>query len=46
MTTPRWSVDRLHDEELVAHVFLDEYLADVVHRTPLTSRGRLERAGR
>ncbi len=29
--------------ELVAHVFLDEYLPEVVQRTDLTSRGRFER---
>lgn len=28
--------------ELVARVFLDEYLPEVVRRTPLTSRGRFE----
>ena len=30
-------------QELVARVFLDEYLPDVVERTPLTSRGRFDR---
>ena len=30
-------------QELVARVFLDEYLPDVVRQTPLTSRGRFER---
>lgn len=30
-------------QELVARVFLDEYLPDVVQRTPLTSRGRFDR---
>jgi len=30
-------------QELVAHVFLDEYLPEVVQRTPLTSRGRFDR---
>lgn len=30
-------------QELVARVFLDEYLPDVVRRTPLTSRGRFDR---
>jgi DNA-binding CsgD family transcriptional regulator len=29
--------------ELVARVFLDEYLPEVVQRTPLTSRGRFDR---
>jgi DNA-binding CsgD family transcriptional regulator len=29
--------------ELVARVFLDEYLPEVARRTPLTSRGRFER---
>jgi len=29
-------------QELVARVFVDEYLPDVVQRTPLTSRGRFE----
>ncbi len=29
-------------QELVARVFLDEYLPEVVQRTPLTSRGRFE----
>ena len=31
-------------QELVARVFLDEYLPEVVQRTPLTSRGRFERS--
>lgn len=31
-------------QELVARVFVDEYLPDVVQRTPLTSRGRFEAA--
>jgi DNA-binding CsgD family transcriptional regulator len=31
-------------QELVARVFLDEYLPEVVRRTPLTSRGRFDRA--
>ena len=31
-------------QELVARVFVDEYLPDVVSRTPLTSRGRFEPA--
>lgn len=31
-------------QELVARVFLDEYLPDVVRHTPLTSRGRFDRA--
>jgi DNA-binding NarL/FixJ family response regulator len=30
-------------QELVARVFLDEYLPDVVQRTPLTSKGRFDR---
>jgi len=30
-------------QELVARVFLDEYLPEVVRMTPLTSRGRFER---
>ena len=30
-------------QELVARVFLDEYLPEVVQRTPLTSRGRFDR---
>jgi DNA-binding CsgD family transcriptional regulator len=30
-------------QELVAKVFLDEYLPEVVQRTPLTSRGRFDR---
>jgi DNA-binding NarL/FixJ family response regulator len=30
-------------QELVARVFLDEYLPEVIVRTPLTSRGRFER---
>jgi DNA-binding CsgD family transcriptional regulator len=30
-------------QELVARVFLDEYLPDVVRQTPLTSRGRFDR---
>ena len=29
-------------QELVARVFLDEYLPEVVRKTPLTSRGRFE----
>ena len=29
--------------ELVARVFLDEYLPEVIRRTPLTSRGRFDR---
>jgi hypothetical protein len=29
-------------QELVARVFLDEYLPEVVRRTPLTSRGRFD----
>ena len=29
-------------QELVARVFLDEYLPEVVQRTPLTSHGRFE----
>jgi glutamine synthetase type III len=29
-------------QELVARVFLDEYLPEVVQRTPLTSRGRFD----
>lgn len=32
-------------QELVARVFVDEYLPDVVQRTPLTSRGRFEPPG-
>jgi DNA-binding CsgD family transcriptional regulator len=31
-------------QELVARAFLDEYLPHVVERTPITSRGRFERA--
>ena len=31
-------------QELVARVFLDEYLPEVARRTPLTSRGRFDRA--
>ncbi|HEX4034071.1 MAG TPA: helix-turn-helix transcriptional regulator [Solirubrobacteraceae bacterium] len=31
-------------QELVARVFLDEYLPEVVRQTPLTSRGRFEHA--
>jgi DNA-binding CsgD family transcriptional regulator len=31
-------------QELVARVFLDEYLPDVVRSTPLTSRGRFDRS--
>jgi DNA-binding CsgD family transcriptional regulator len=31
-------------QELVAQVFLDEYLPEVVQRTPLTSRGRFEQS--
>ena len=31
-------------QELVAQVFLDEYLPEVVRQTPLTSRGRFDRA--
>jgi DNA-binding CsgD family transcriptional regulator len=30
-------------QELVARVFLDEYLPEVVRKTPLTSRGRFDR---
>ena len=30
-------------QELVARVFLDEYLPEVIERTPLTSRGRFDR---
>ena len=30
-------------QELVARVFLDEYLPGVVRQTPLTSRGRFDR---
>lgn len=30
-------------QELVARVFVDEYLPEVVRRTPLTSRGRFDR---
>lgn len=30
-------------QELVARVFLDEYLPEVARRTPLTSRGRFDR---
>jgi len=30
-------------QELVARIFLDEYLPDVIRRTPLTSRGRFDR---
>jgi DNA-binding CsgD family transcriptional regulator len=30
-------------QELVARVFLDEYLPEVIRHTPLTSRGRFER---
>jgi DNA-binding CsgD family transcriptional regulator len=33
-------------QELVARVFLDEYLPEVVERTPLTSHGRFDRDGR
>jgi len=29
-------------QELVARVFLDEYLPEVIQRTPLTSRGRFD----
>jgi DNA-binding CsgD family transcriptional regulator len=29
-------------QELVAHVFLDEYLPEVIRQTPLTSHGRFE----
>ena len=29
-------------QELVARVFLDEYLPEVARRTPLTSHGRFE----
>jgi DNA-binding CsgD family transcriptional regulator len=29
-------------QELVAHVFLDEYLPEVIQKTPLTSHGRFE----
>jgi DNA-binding NarL/FixJ family response regulator len=32
-------------QELVAQVFLDEYMPEVVHKTPITSRGRFERRG-
>jgi DNA-binding CsgD family transcriptional regulator len=32
-------------QELVAHVFLDEYMPEVAQRTPITSKGRFERAG-
>jgi DNA-binding CsgD family transcriptional regulator len=32
-------------QELIARVFLDEYLPEVMRRTPLTSRGRFESAG-
>ncbi len=31
-------------QELVARVFLDEYLPEVAQQTPLTSRGRFDRA--
>ncbi|HVO53572.1 MAG TPA: helix-turn-helix transcriptional regulator [Solirubrobacterales bacterium] len=31
-------------QELVAHVFLDEYLPEVIVKTPLTSRGRFEQS--
>ena len=31
-------------QELVARVFVDEYLPEVVRKTPLTSRGRFDRA--
>jgi DNA-binding NarL/FixJ family response regulator len=31
-------------QELVARVFLDEYLPEVVQRTPLTSYGRFDRS--
>ena len=31
-------------QELVARVFLDEYLPEVVLKTPLTSRGRFDRS--
>ncbi len=30
-------------QELVAQVFLDEYLPEVAQSTPLTSRGRFDR---
>jgi DNA-binding NarL/FixJ family response regulator len=30
-------------QELVARVFLDEYLPEVMQQTPLTSRGRFDR---
>jgi len=30
-------------QELVARVFLDEYLPEVVRQTPLTSHGRFDR---
>jgi DNA-binding NarL/FixJ family response regulator len=30
-------------QELVARIFLDEYLPEVVQQTPLTSRGRFDR---
>ena len=33
-------------QELVARVFLDEYLPEVERQTPLTSRGRFEHASR
>lgn len=33
-------------QELVARVFLDEYLPEVVRQTPLTSRGRFDREER
>lgn len=33
-------------QELVARVFLDEYLPEVVRQTPLTSRGRVDREER
>jgi DNA-binding CsgD family transcriptional regulator len=32
-------------QELVARVFLDEYLPEVIQRTPLTSKGRFDRSG-
>jgi DNA-binding NarL/FixJ family response regulator len=31
-------------QELVARVFLNEYLPEVVRKTPLTSRGRFDSA--
>ncbi len=32
-------------QELVAQVFLDEYMPEVAHRTPITSKGRFEQQG-